>query len=131
MIQINFNTQGSPGADPVEWVIDNAHRYPVTPDIPNRMIARSTQPEPQWGSHIEWKGQILARFLVPRDGTYEAAAIGMTPPVLTFQGSSQPTALPSIVGDHFELNGNRWVWRMADGFCDHALLFTGNVRQVR
>ena len=48
--------------------------------------------------------------------------------MLTAPKTSQ---LPSIVGDHFELNGNRWVWRMLDGFCDHALLFSGNVQQVR
>lgn len=135
MIQINFNVQGSPGSDPVLWCIDNGLQFALSPDLSGRMIVRTdiALPSP-FGSSIVWKGQQLARLLVPPDGFVGEATdprVDMQPPSLTFQPPPPQVALPTIVGDHFELDGQRWVWRMVDGFCDHGCLFNGQVQRVR
>lgn len=133
-IQINANISGSPGPDPVEWVLDNGHRHPgvLDPHAAGRMVFFTRDVEPRIGSHIEWRGNILTYFLTPPlDWTGELADPILQATVKALQFTPPAPALPSIVGDHFELNGTRWVWRMMDGFCDHALLFTGNVGQVR
>ncbi len=132
MRQINFNIQGTPGTTPAFWVVDTGQRFPLQPDIPGRMIVRTADPTLRTGegSSVDWGGQRLARLLIPADGFVgEAVDCGMTPPQLTFPPPA--SALPIIVGDHFELAGNRWVWRMTDGFLDHQRLYLGQVQEVR
>jgi len=86
------------------------------------------------GSSIVSNGRQLARLLIPPDG-FVGEAVGppcdMTPPGLIFAPPVPIFALPSIVGDHFELNGNRWVWRMTDGFLDTYRLYLGQEQAVR
>lgn len=134
--QLNFNIVGMPGVHQAVWQADTGQQFPLQSDVPGRMIVKADDPtlHTAEGSSVTWNGQQLARLLIPPDGFVGEAAgppCEMTPPTLTFQPPPPSFMLPSIVGDAFLLNGNRWVWRMTDGYMDVARLFYGQDQQVR
>jgi hypothetical protein len=138
MIQLNFNVSGEPGDDPVTLQVDTGHTYPLTPDIPGRMVCKTTQVEPSpFGASVVWREKVLGRLVIPPDGWVgEAAGVieGSDPPMpactvnpLRFSGGG--TGLePIIVDDHFEMPdapGQEWVYAMTDGFIDYKVFLDG------
>lgn len=117
MIQINGNVSGVPTA-PVDFVLDNAHTYPVTVDG-GRFTITVPVPEPSpYGAAIVSAGRQLARLLVPPPGAWEAdqPPVSMDPPSLKFGPIVSPVAKLTTSGRDFVLNGSRWLWKGSSDF---------------
>ncbi len=117
MIQINGNYSGSPTA-PVEFVIDNGHRYPVTLDGSRFSIAVPVAEPSPYGAAIVCNGKQLARLLVPPPGAWEAdqPPVDMQPSSLSFAPPAPPVAKLGRSGRDFTLNGARWPWKGSSDF---------------
>lgn len=117
MIQINGNCSGSPTA-PVEFVIDNGHRYPVTIDGSRFSIAVPVAEPSPYGAAIVCDGKQLARLLVPPPGAWEAdqPPVDMQPSSLSFAPPAPPVAKLGRSGRDFTLNGARWPWKGSSDF---------------
>lgn len=115
MKQINSTVIGT-ATDVPELTVDNGHSFLGVFESTSRVIFTLPDTEPPWGATIAFDHQTL-RYVIPVDpGAYEG-------PVLDYGPSSLES--PQIVGDHFELHGQRWAWAMTTGFCDYKLFLDG------
>lgn len=136
MSQLNFNVGGDPKDDDPILVTDDQPSSPTQTftgrfnvDGPGR-FAVTVPPSVSGGATVRYQQrQKSVRVIVPPGpGQWEAGAPPCQPPndppVVMIYGPPVSEAI-QIVGDHFELHGTRWTWRMTTGFCDYKVFLDG------
>lgn len=94
--------------------------FEIPPSVPHNNGAALTLSKPGYGAYT-FHG--ILDTLTDGGGGYEVDVFRLPPAVGAI--ASGPVTGLTVVGDHFEENGRRGIWRMTTGFCDYRVFLTG------